>query len=91
MKYRPLGNTGMLVSEIGMGCEGLNNKDEAYTREMFDYAIAQGEVPETVREHYASLKAHAGDCIGCGACEKRCPFKVKIIENMREAKETFGY
>lgn len=52
---------------------------------------AQGEVPETVREHYASLKAHAGDCIVCGACEKRCPFHVQIIENMRAAKETFGY
>lgn len=52
---------------------------------------AQGEVPETVREHYAALRAHAGDCIGCGACEKRCPFHVQIIENMRAAKETFGY
>ena len=52
---------------------------------------AQNEVPETVREHYASLKAHAGDCIDCGACEKRCPFKVKIRANMHAAKETFGY
>lgn len=52
---------------------------------------AQGEVPETVREHYKSLQAHAGDCIGCGACEKRCPFHVKITDNMRAAKETFGY
>lgn len=52
---------------------------------------AQGEVPETVREHYAALSAHAGDCIECGSCEKRCPFGVSIIENMRAAKETFGY
>lgn len=52
---------------------------------------AQGEVPETVREHYAALSAHAGDCIECGACEKRCPFEVSVIENMRAAKGIFGY
>lgn len=51
---------------------------------------AQGEIPETVREHYAALNAHAGDCIACGACERRCPFGVSIIENMRSAKELFG-
>lgn len=52
---------------------------------------AQGEVPETVREHYAALNAHAEDCIACGACEKRCPFHVPIVENMKKAKEFFGY
>ncbi|MDE5896293.1 MAG: aldo/keto reductase [Clostridia bacterium] len=51
---------------------------------------AQGFVPETVREHYAALSAKAGDCVGCGACEKRCPFGVRVVENMRTAKETFG-
>lgn len=51
---------------------------------------AQGEVPETVREHYAALSAHGGDCISCGACEKRCPFGVLVIENMKAAKEVFG-
>ncbi len=51
---------------------------------------AQGEVPETVREHYAALDAHAGDCTGCGGCETRCPFGVPIRENMRAAKDIFG-
>ncbi len=51
---------------------------------------AQGEVPETVREHYAALDAHAGDCTGCGGCETRCPFGVPIRENMKAAKEIFG-
>ena len=50
----------------------------------------QGQVPETVREHYAALSAHAGDCIACGACEKRCPFAVPVVENMAEAKKIFG-
>ena len=54
-------------------------------------AIAQGSVPETVREHYKVLEHHAGECIACGACEKRCPFGVEIRENMKKAAETFGY
>ena len=52
---------------------------------------AQGMVPETVAQHYSVLTAHGGDCIECGACETRCPFGVKIRENMRAAKSVFGY
>ena len=48
-------------------------------------------VPETVAQHYCALDAHGGECIRCGACETRCPFGVKIRENMQAAKETFGY
>lgn len=53
-------------------------------------AKAQGEVPETVREHYKALHHTAGECIECGACEERCPFEVNVIENMRKAKKIFG-
>ena len=53
-------------------------------------ARAQGEVPETVREHYRALAHHAGECVRCGACEKRCPFQVPVRENMARAREIFG-
>jgi hypothetical protein len=52
---------------------------------------AQGMVPETVAQHYSVLAAHGGDCSQCGACETRCPFGVKIRENMAVAKLVFGY
>ena len=64
--------------------------DVASVTKFLNLSKAQGCVPETVREHYAALSAKAGDCIACGACEKRCPFGVKVIENMREAKRIFG-
>lgn len=64
--------------------------DVAAVTKFLNLSKAQGEIPETVREHYAVLSARAGDCIECGACEKRCPFGVKIIENMRAAKTLFG-
>ena len=53
--------------------------------------VAQGEIPETVREHYKSLEHHAGECIKCGVCETRCPFGVKVRENMEKAESVFGY
>ena len=53
-------------------------------------ALAQGEVPPTVRDHYRLLKHHASECIQCGACETRCPFAVDIRRNMADAAALFG-
>lgn len=64
--------------------------DVAMVTKLLNLAKAQGGIPETVREHYAVLEHAGGDCIACGACEKRCPFGVKVTENMRQAKELFG-
>ncbi|MBS1369252.1 MAG: 4Fe-4S binding protein [Lentisphaeria bacterium] len=52
-------------------------------------ALAQDEIPETVREHYRLLPHHASECIRCGACEQRCPFQVKIRERMKMAQQVF--
>ncbi|MBO6179050.1 MAG: aldo/keto reductase [Selenomonadaceae bacterium] len=65
--------------------------DVAYVTKFLNLAIHQAKVPETVREHYASLAHHAGECLKCGVCEIRCPFGVKIRDNMEKAKEIFGY
>ncbi|HIZ20354.1 MAG TPA: aldo/keto reductase [Firmicutes bacterium] len=64
--------------------------DVATLTKFLNLAKAQGGVPETVREHYAALAHHAGECVGCGACEKRCPFGVPVRENMRQAAALFG-
>ena len=65
--------------------------DVAYVTKFLNLTLAQSGVPETVREHYKALEHHAGECIQCGVCETRCPFGVEIRENMRKAKEVFGY
>ena len=64
--------------------------DVASVTKFLNLALAKGDVPETVREHYKVLEAHASDCIQCGVCETRCPFDVKVRENMRKAAEVFG-
>ncbi|WP_462373301.1 aldo/keto reductase [Alistipes shahii] len=65
--------------------------DIAAVNKFRNLAQAQGEIPETVREHYRTLTHHASECIGCGLCEPRCPFGVEIVEAMRRAAERFGY
>lgn len=64
--------------------------DVAAVTKFLNLTKAQNSVPETVREHYAALRNHAGECVKCGACEKRCPFKVTVIQNMQEAVKVFG-
>ena len=68
-----------------------NGIDVAMVTKLYNLTKAQNEIAETVREHYAALPSHASDCVKCRACEKRCPFNVKIVENINSAKKTFGY
>ncbi|MBQ4469390.1 MAG: aldo/keto reductase [Synergistaceae bacterium] len=64
--------------------------DIADVTKFLNLAKSSDSIPETVREHYRVLKHHAGECIQCGSCEKRCPFGVRIRENMKEARKVFG-
>lgn len=34
------------------------------------------------KDHYRKLELHTGDCIRCGHCNNRCPFKVRQMERM---------
>ncbi len=42
------------------------------------------------KEHYLNLELHAGDCIRCGHCSRRCPFGVDQMGRMEEIREYFG-
>ncbi len=42
MNYRTLGNTGLKVSEIGMGCEGFSEENFTMCKQLFDIAESAG-------------------------------------------------
>ena len=64
--------------------------DIAQVNKFLDLALIHDSIPDTVRQHYAALPAHGGDCLACGSCESNCPFGVHVIQRMEKAKEVFG-
>ena len=42
------------------------------------------------KQRYAGMAKKAGDCIGCGVCETRCPYQLPIREMLARCKEEFG-
>lgn len=45
---------------------------------------------EWAKDRYAALSVKAGACIGCGACESRCPYHLPIREMLKKAAGEFG-
>ena len=42
------------------------------------------------KQRYAAMAKKAGDCVGCGVCETRCPSQLPIREMLRRCKAEFG-
>ncbi len=61
--------------------------DIALINKYYDLAKAGDEL---AKDHYWKLSLHAGDCIQCGHCDRRCPFHVKQMRRMKEIREYFG-
>ncbi|MCH5261677.1 MAG: aldo/keto reductase [Lachnospiraceae bacterium] len=59
---------------------GLMNK-------YYDLAVAGDTM---AANHYEKLTKHAADCVKCGHCDNRCPFKVKQSERMQVIAEYFS-
>lgn len=41
-------------------------------------------------DHYKNLAKTAADCIGCGHCNRRCPFRADQMSRMKEIAAYFG-
>ena len=42
------------------------------------------------KQRYEGMAKKAGDCVGCGACEARCPYQLPIREMLARCKAEFG-
>lgn len=63
--------------------------DIAATTRLLDIASLDGTVTTQLREQYDALPRKASECIACGSCESKCPFSVRVIENMSKAAALF--
>ncbi len=45
---------------------------------------------EMAKEHYLTLEKTAADCVSCGHCNNRCPFKVDQMTRMKKIAEDMG-
>ena len=61
--------------------------DVGLINKYYDLALAGDEL---AKSHYAELGKKAGDCIGCGHCDRRCPFHVAQGRRMEAIKAYFG-
>ena len=66
------------------------NIDIAMVNKLYDLAVMQPEVPASLKAHYLSLEHRADECVGCGACESRCPFGVKAADRMKKTAALFA-
>ena len=64
--------------------------DIAMVNKLYDLAVQQPTVPESVRAHYEALPVTASACIGCQSCEERCPFGVGVAGRMEQTAALFG-
>ena len=70
-----------LPCSVGINITGVLLMEGYYNRyDLKEWAI----------NRYAAMEHKASECIGCGACEPRCPYQLPIREMMKKAVEIFG-
>lgn len=63
------------------------NLDIGLINKYYDLSLAGDKL---AKDHYLNLEKTAKDCISCGHCNKRCPFKVDQMNRMKEIEKYFG-
>ena len=57
---------------------------------LFDGYLNRYGLGDWAKERYATLPVKASACIGCGACEDRCPYNLPIREMLKGVAQRFG-
>ncbi len=56
---------------------------------LFEGYLSRYGLTDWAKARYASLPVKASACIGCGACEARCPYGLPIRKMLKKAAEKF--
>ena len=57
---------------------------------LFEGYLQRYGLADWAKDRYAGLEKKASDCVGCGACEERCPYHLPIREMLKQAVKDFG-
>ena len=57
---------------------------------LFEGYLSRYGLSEWAKGRYDTLSVKASACIGCGACEARCPYGLPIRQMLKNAAEKFG-
>ena len=57
---------------------------------LFEGYLSRYGLADWARSRYATLPHKASECIGCGACESRCPYNLPIRKMLKTVAEKFG-
>ena len=57
---------------------------------LFDGYLQRYGLGEWAKSRYATMPVKASACIGCGACEDRCPYNLPIRDMLKKVAEHFG-
>ena len=57
---------------------------------LFDGYLQRYGLGGWAKERYAAMPVKASACIGCGACEDRCPYNLPIREMLKGVVQRFG-
>ena len=71
----------------GQPCAAGINISAAF---LFDGYLSRYGLAEWAKGRYATLPVKASACIGCGACEDRCPYHLPIRDMLKTVAEHFG-
>ena len=57
---------------------------------LFEGYLSRYGLADWARDRYKAMEHTAGECIGCGQCETRCPYHLPIREMLKRTAEEFG-
>lgn len=57
---------------------------------MFEGYYKRYGLEEWAKSRYEAMSHHASECIECGKCLEKCPYKLNIVNKLKEVAKTFG-
>lgn len=57
---------------------------------LFEGYLKRYGLGEWAKGRYMAMSKKAGDCVGCGECETRCPYNLPIREMLERCAKAFG-